>query len=559
MKRMIRIRRQGARARSRAARGSGRDIALVVNDLSVRAAAIRGRSVDLAVEPLEPGIVVQGEVVDGAALAAAISRLWSRARFGSRRVVIGLAGRDAVTRRLELPEMSDRDIRSALQYELADMLPFPPSDALLDMVRIETTVDESELSSVRVLAVAVHRECVGPLIEAARAAKLQPVRADMVSFGLVRFASVGGALLTGTRAVVHVGGSALFVVVHTEGVVRFTRRIAIAGETNDAADLEADLQFVERYRNRLPAERAAGTATLTRSDPLVSAIAGTIEYYTIQPGALPLSGIDLIADQERAAAVAESLEAVLGGGIAVRSLDQFGDAWSANDELSRYAPAIGLIMEPGEDVVGPEPLNLLPPAPPVPIRQVAVRSAFVGAAALAAGLGIVSQLGPDEAAATDEAEAAEATTASLQARLGALADERVASFELKQGELRVAAIQADRVPWEILIARIRASTPADTTLLSVTARAAEDTATGRVPGEIELTAQAPTNASASAWLSTLGELEGIRRPWLSAASTADEDGVAGLATFSITVELDDDFAELYESTPGSASAPEDGS
>jgi hypothetical protein len=181
-----------------------------------------------------------------------------------------------------------------------------------------------------------------------------------------------------------------------------------------------------------------------------------------------------------------------------------------------------------------------------------VRAGVVAAATLLLGGVFATMAGPDDAAALAEADAADAAVVTLERRLESLEDERADAVALRQGERLVESLVEDRVPWEILLARLRTSTPLDTTLLSVTARAAQTTATGRIPGQIELTAQAPTQMSASSWLTVLGEMEGLRRPWLSASATADEDGVAGQATFTITVELEDDFSALVEATPGAA-------
>jgi len=507
----------------------------------------------LAEAPLADGVVVQGDVVDIEALAEAMRRVWSEAGFPTRDVVLGLAGRDAVTRPLEIPDLSDRDLRSALAFELADMIPFPPSEAVLDVTRIDTEVDEHDVTMARVLAIAVHRQSIDPLVAAASSAKLRPVAADLVSYALVRAASIAGPTLAGTRALVHVGDASLTVVVHQDGVVRFTRRVAVAEQhISDAADLEADLHFVERYRHRNDAS-AQSSFTAVQTDPLVAAIAGTIEYYSIQAGAVPLSGVDLIGDPARAAVLVPSIETVLGNSIDARAVDEFADLHA--DELARsargpYCAAIGLALEPGPDITGPAPLNLLPPPPAVPLRAVAWRAVGVAAATLVVGALFTTVAGPDDVAAADEADSAEAGVTALQARLSSMSSERADAVELKQATRRVERLAKDRVPWEILLGRVRASTPPDATLLSVTARAAQQSLTGPIPGAIELTGQGPTSASASTWLDRLAEVEGVRRPWLSSSATADRDGVAGVSTFTITVELDKDFADVLASTPG---------
>ncbi|MBX7069211.1 MAG: pilus assembly protein PilM, partial [Microthrixaceae bacterium] len=246
----------------------------MATDRHVRVAAVmKNGHVRTAETPLDPGVVVQGEVVDVDALAAAIKSAVGSERFGTRSVVVGVAGRDAVTRQVEIPAMADKDLRSALTYELNDMLPFPPAEAVVDYLRIEDVTDENERSVARLLAVAIHRSAVDPLLDAVRRGGLTPVALDLAAFGLVRSAWTGGSDGVGATALVHLGDTTMTVVVVEGDVVRFTRQVGVADDhESGAADLDADLAFVERFRTRGSAgSGSTATATMERTDPIVAA------------------------------------------------------------------------------------------------------------------------------------------------------------------------------------------------------------------------------------------------------------------------------------------------
>src|SRR4051794_30177380 len=86
---------------------------------------------------LSPGAVRAGEVLDAPAVASAIRRLWREAGFRAKTVIVGVGNQRAVIRQADLPEMSDEDLRSALQFQATDLIPIPIEDAILDFQVLE--------------------------------------------------------------------------------------------------------------------------------------------------------------------------------------------------------------------------------------------------------------------------------------------------------------------------------------------------------------------------------------------------------------------------------------
>ncbi|MBV9410644.1 MAG: pilus assembly protein PilM, partial [Acidimicrobiia bacterium] len=106
---------------------------------------------------LPPGAVRGGEVIDAPAVAAAIRRLWREAGFRSRTVIVGVGNQRVVVRQADLPAMSDEDMRSALQFQAADLIPIPIEDAIIDF-QIVDEFPTSEGDMVRILLVAAQRD-----------------------------------------------------------------------------------------------------------------------------------------------------------------------------------------------------------------------------------------------------------------------------------------------------------------------------------------------------------------------------------------------------------------
>lgn len=210
---------------------------------------------------LPEGTVRGGEVLDPEALGDALRELWSRGRFSSKQVALGLADDSVVVRHADLDWMPEDDFRKALRYQVADVLPIPVDQANLDHVPLEdfeTPDEEGEAVRrvARVLLVAAPQPLVDGLVRATQAAGLRVVRADLSPLALVRATGSG----EGTEAVVDIGAQTVTVAVHRSGRPQFVRFLQGLG----GASLTRALQ--EKFGwERTDAERTKQVAGLLSS------------------------------------------------------------------------------------------------------------------------------------------------------------------------------------------------------------------------------------------------------------------------------------------------------
>jgi type IV pilus assembly protein PilM len=183
--------------------------------------------------PLAPGVVRSGTVVDGEALTRALRELWSRGKFGSRDVTLGIANSGVLVRQMDLDWMPPSDFRQALRYQVQDVLPFSVDEANLDYHLLEdfhvTAEDGSTRRVARILLVAAAREVVDAFVTAARGAGLRPRGVDLLPFALLRARTPALTEDTGTEAIVDIGADVVSVVVHGGGVPRYVRMIPGVG------------------------------------------------------------------------------------------------------------------------------------------------------------------------------------------------------------------------------------------------------------------------------------------------------------------------------------------
>ena len=73
---------------------------------------------------------------DQAVVASAIKRLWAEGGFAKRDVVVGISSQRSMVRQVEMPKMNPNELRSALRYEMGDLLPIPVEQAVFDFVEL---------------------------------------------------------------------------------------------------------------------------------------------------------------------------------------------------------------------------------------------------------------------------------------------------------------------------------------------------------------------------------------------------------------------------------------
>jgi type IV pilus assembly protein PilM len=494
---------------------------------------------------LPPGAIDDGRVEDVDAVSDAIRRLWAQVGIPTRQVALGLSSHDIVTRQIELPDLSDRDLDSAARYELTDMIPFPITETVVDVQRVERFTDGDDVPWARVLVVAGFAPTLRQHVALVRQAGLRVRSLDLAPFALVRAAALQTSL-EGVVALIELDQGGVTVVVVSDGVVRFTRAVETAARHATGQELEAELVLIEQYRRR--AVGGDSVATGGRVDPILETIRGSLEYYSLQPGAPSIDRVLIAGDPTRLSTLGADLASLLT--VPVQTIDPLtgvrADGAVPMAPSSTFGAALGLTLDSPGGLQGPRPLDLLPgratSSGPGSLVVRGVAAAVVTGAALA---GLTVAMGPDVGAARDQVAAAEAVLVQRQGELTRSRDAADAVRDLERRADRARAASRSRADWNRLIGAVRAATPPGSTVLAIAGTGPSTTRAGQPqPGKIEIVAQAADLSAAALWLERLATVPGLSDPWLSNASAGRS--ATGLVNFTLTAQLDDDAIILPE-------------
>lgn len=314
---------------------------------------------------LPHGAVHQGEIVDADAVVTALTQLWKKFKIRSRKVAVGLSNQRVVVRRLDLPYMTEDELRSSLSLQVDGLIPMSVDNAVMDFcVLAERETDEGE-RQLRILLVAAQRQMVDDLLSVVKQAKLQPVSVDLDAFAALH--SLAGPGLfgeSGAEMVVDVGGTVTDLVVHIDGSPYFARTLLFGGAA-----------ITERLMNELDMDRPSAEALkLGREDELydehswdsvdqhvrdevqhfVDEIRGSIDYCATQADIPKIERIVLTGGSSQVPQLAEMLAEGVGLDVATASpldvLDASKATLAVEDreaEAPRFAVAVGLAMGAG--------------------------------------------------------------------------------------------------------------------------------------------------------------------------------------------------------------------
>lgn len=300
----------------------------------------------------------EGEVVDVAAVTAAIQRLWRELSLRKGEVRVGVASPRVLVRTVDLPMMSEADLAGALRFQAQELIPIPLEDAVLDFQVLEQLpVAEAPAADgtppvqmQRILLAAAHRDAVANLVAAVRGAGLTIGAVDLVPLALIR--SIGRRVSengSGAEAIVSVGGGVTVMVVHEAGLPRFVRVLGLGGRLlTEAIQSELAIPYdqaeaLKRQTGQVPeavAERAHTAMTRPLAD-LVEQIRGSLDYYRAQPGAPRLLRVTLTGGASLTRGLTEQLRDLIGVAVepaTPRDHFEIGDIGFPSDRVEHLDP-----------------------------------------------------------------------------------------------------------------------------------------------------------------------------------------------------------------------------
>jgi len=572
--------------RSRRRRGGKprRIVGLKVGATQLAAAVIaetdEGRElIQLARRPLEPGIVVDGEVRDRDALTRALKSFFQEADLPRRDVRLGVGSNRIGVRIFDIVGVEDEArFDNAVRFKAHEVLPVAVHESALDYrVLSERPTEDGQISR-RVLLVVAPREQIDPLVDVAGRAGLSLLGVDLEALGLLRAfvepVPAGTSTISDTaKVVVSIGHESSTLLVASDGACAFTRVFdwggnalheAIAQELDvpsaEAATILRHLSLSGPGRQLAGLDEAARASAVSvvrnRLTPFARELVNSLQFYQAQPDSLGIGRIVITGGTSHLEGLDQALHQLIGVGVTVgdplaRVLVGENLDLDIEAAIGSLAVPIGLAIE--DAPMRGVDLSMRGTAKPRSRRATLVAVGIPVAAAIPLiALGAV-YFGAHGTASSRSAELAEVQSeiAALPKPTGPSIDPSMGGSEAQRA-MGVANVLGARIAWEkmfrdvsrvlpsnVWLDAMTATSPADAfpAAVAAAAAAAAPSSVGAPATDVTLTGATFSQIDVARLLARLATLPSLSNVRLVSATAQDNKAGKKTVQFNIVASL----------------------
>jgi type IV pilus assembly protein PilM len=231
------------------------------------------RVVAYGTEPIPPDSIVDGAIIDSAAVAEAIRRVFETNKaFQARDVCASLSGNAVIVKKISLPVMTETELDESIYWEAEQYIPFDIQDVNLDYQILDPGTGPESRGNMDVLLVAAKKEKIGDYTSVIAQAGKSAVIVDVDAFALQNAFEVNYGLEPGRIVVLlNAGASAININILQGDQSVFTRDISMGGNAyTEAVQKELDLPFesAEQLKKGVPVDGA----TFEEAQPVLRAV-----------------------------------------------------------------------------------------------------------------------------------------------------------------------------------------------------------------------------------------------------------------------------------------------
>ncbi len=214
-----------------------------------------------ATEPVPPDSIVDGAIIDSAAVAEAIRLVFEQQSFKTKDVAASLSGNAVIVKKIQLPVMTASELAESIYWEAEQYIPFDIQDVNLDYQIVDPGTGADSKGTMDVLLVAAKKEKIADYTGVIAQAGRTPVVVDVDAFALQNaYEANYGFESHATVVLLNAGASAININILGGDQSLFTRDISIGGNAyTEAVQKEMSLPFdiAEQLKKGEPVDGAS--------------------------------------------------------------------------------------------------------------------------------------------------------------------------------------------------------------------------------------------------------------------------------------------------------------
>jgi type IV pilus assembly protein PilM len=207
-------------------------------------------------EPVPHDAIVEGQIIDAAAVAETIRTAFDKAKITTRDVVISIAGNSVIIKKIALPAMESEELAESIIWEAKHNIPYPYEETSVDYAILRPPAEGSD-RGLEILLVAVKKDKIAAYTNVLNLARKNLAAIEVDAFALFNALEINYPedFAEKTVALVNIGANITTIVIVDRGVPQLFRDLSIGGAyfaENLRKDLAVGPQEADNLLRGLP-------------------------------------------------------------------------------------------------------------------------------------------------------------------------------------------------------------------------------------------------------------------------------------------------------------------
>jgi type IV pilus assembly protein PilM len=302
--------------------------------------------------PLPPEAIVDGALMNSAAIVQAIQEVVAQQKVKTREVAIGVRGHSVIIKKISLPRMSQEELDESIQWEAEQYIPFDVKDVNIDTQILTPGADAA--GQMDVLLVAAKKDMINDYTAVCAEAGLTATVVDVDAFAIQNAYEASYDAVPDAVVLINVGAAVTNINIVSNAVKTFTRDVTIGGnafteeiqkQLNISYDEAEALKVGGQGETDAVVPQEVERVIQTVADQMGGEIQRSLDFYASTAGDARIGRVFLSGGTARIPALFKVIEAR--AGVPVEILNPFKNIEIDN---RRFDPAVVLAAAPSAAV-----------------------------------------------------------------------------------------------------------------------------------------------------------------------------------------------------------------
>ncbi len=246
----------------------------------------------LGYEILPRDAIVEGTIMDTAAVAETIRMIFDENKISTKNVVISVSGNSVIIKKLSLPAMEKEELAESIFWEAKHSIPYPYEETSVDYA-ILPSVLKPEQDNLDILLVAAKKDKIANYTHAIHQANKNAAAIEVDVFALLNTIEINYPEVINEKniCIINLGASLTNVIIAERGIPQLFRDLPIGGSLfteNLSKELNIGFDDAEKAMKGFPLENGLSdrskTALNLNIQNLLEEISKTFSFYESAEG-----------------------------------------------------------------------------------------------------------------------------------------------------------------------------------------------------------------------------------------------------------------------------------